>query len=407
LKNNKFQTKQVVCFLFLPAVFMGLDALIPLIVRLKKENWKIYTIIRSSSLIHFLNSTPSYHLILKENSTILKLNSTQEGHYISKKPKILKGLMVILKILFTSKPRIITAEVFDPLFFKLLRCMVSWKGMFYTVSRCPAPYRGYYKDYFVDSLNNPEKRKILNKKPGGYKTYTKKNYCGTYLIHSEFETDNSNIVGFPAKRLKIGYPKFLKSWHEYLEKYEVAWDSEKLKNTDSIIAVLFPLPDIIMFDRHDSVEVFLKEIIQTVRKYYKNELIVLKQKPYVHKNRNQWVEDFISQLNDYHIVLTSMPTPFLAMKAMLEFMIGDSTSCFDFIIREVPCIQHNRYSVGWRKIYPRGDWWGDIGVRKTDTIEELDSAIREVREGKFKPMDINNLKKKIGHYDNDDVFRIL
>tara|TARA_B100000315_G_scaffold257892_1_gene308300 strand:+ start:905 stop:1468 length:564 start_codon:yes stop_codon:yes gene_type:complete len=187
----------------------------------------------------------------------------------------------------------------------------------------------------------------------------------------------------------------------------VFWDHHALEKEKSFIVVLVSFPSAYFYEKGDASDVFIKEICMTVRKHLKNSLIVLKLKPHNNPNVNRWVYEAIKSLGDSKIIMNNTPAPFLAEKASLVFMVSDTTACFDFLIREVPCIEHCRYSKGWLNVYPRGSWWRDVGVKRTTNVDELEQAIVKVKNGTFEVMRRDALINTIKHKENNEFFKTL
>ena len=151
----------------------------------------------------------------------------------------------------------------------------------FCVSKVPAPVPPeWYKFYFVKALNDPTIRKdLLRKTDGRSPAYTKRNYIGRYLIKSAFEATASGIKGYPADRLVIRYPKLFPSWLKYVKDCKVIWDNPMLDNDQPFITVLLLSKFTGIHNTNDSVDRFLADIVESVRKVYPDELIVLKTKP--------------------------------------------------------------------------------------------------------------------------------
>ena len=150
----------------------------------------------------------------------------------------------------------------------------------------------------------------------------------------------------------------------------------------------------------------LTEIIEKIRTYYKDDIIVIKDKPRAGNSTSHWLIDYVASLSDENVVISSVPTPFLAQKSKLMIMAGDTTACFDFIIREVPSIEHARYSDDILKWYPVSSW-STYNVRHTTSVEQLDNAILDIINGDCKAMPISQVKKIISHTDDESFIEEL
>lgn len=315
----------------------------------------------------------------------------------------LKALLILLRIAVSAQVSLITVDNAKSFLGKAIKLLDGFKKNAYCISKVSAPlHPEWYEAYFVRALNDQEIRKnLLGKKPGHFSAYEKKDYIGRYLMYSEYEAKGSDIKGYPDDRLIMGYPKLLPTWLDYAGTCEVNWDHQLLVGDDFFITVLLLSKDVYLYNPDDSVDVFLSEILVSVRRYYKNELIVLKNKPKVGTPVNDWLGDYVEALEDERVILSSVPTPFLAQRSKLMFMVGDTTACFDFIIREVPSIEHVRYSEGLIKNYPEQSGWSTYKICRTSTVTELDQAIADIHAGLFHPMSVAQVKKIISHRDDE------
>jgi hypothetical protein len=387
---------------------MGLENMISLIVRLNKENWHVISIIGSPELERFFDMVPVYKTILEENSVLYRLKPKFKirNKLFTYILNSYRTLFILLKILCSSHPRIIYTDKVVGLRNRILRIISLFKGKFYVISTLHSPLKGFSKDYLLNALNDPEKRKFMGKKPGNFVPYNTGQYFGTFLIHSEFETEDMDIRGYPEDRITIGYPKLQRLWLDYVSDMKVCWDHERLEKEKSFIVVLLSSPGIYLFDETDSCDNFLREILCVIRKFYKDELVVLKPKPYRTKVSSQWFEEVLDEFDDPRIIQTNIPTPFLALKTSMLLMMNDTTASFDFLVKEIPSIIHTRYNEGFMKIC--GGWFHQqLGVRRTSTAEELEAAIKDVKYNCFCPMSIETMKQTISHEDHDEVFKIL
>jgi len=316
----------------------------------------------------------------------------------------LRILLILLRIGLNVGARIITVDVAQSFIGKAIKLLAVFKRNTYCLSKVGAPYHPeYYQFYFVRALNDQEVRKnFLGKTPGSFPIYKKWDYIGRYLMHSQYEAERSDILGYPDERITIGYPKMMPTWVDYAETHEVIWDHPFLECSQPIITVLLLGRDTYMHDPNDSVDVFLEEILTAVRRYYKKELIVLKNKPRLGSPRDDWLDNYLESITDKRVILSSVPAPFLAQRSKLMFMVGDTGGCFDFIIREVPSIEHTRYSEGWIKNYPEQSGWGIFNIPRTSTVSELDQAIKEIHTGQFRALPMEEVKTIISHRDDEN-----
>ena len=84
-------------------------------------------------------------------------------------------------------------------------------------------------------------------------------------------------------------------------------------------------------------------------------------------------------------------------------MVGDTTACFDFVLREVPCIEHTRYAKTYERYYPEQLSWTSYKVIRTSTKAELDKAINSIYTERFQPMPRTQLEEMISHR-HDEYF---
>jgi len=391
------------CYFFFPyRQYITIDAVVPLIVTLEKKGWKVY------SVFYSLQEEKQYYTsvymdILDKHSELvdLKLTRLKSMHGVFQ----FAGFVFFLtKIFFVPGVRMVTFLPVKDIIGKFLKMLGKFKSA-YCISKIPAPiHKEYYESYFVRGLNDQNIRQnVFGKKPGNHPVYKKKDYIGKYLIHSDYESDMADIVGYPDDRLIIGYPKMFSTWFDYVSTYEVKWSNQLLAKKQPFITILLLSKLAYLYNPDDSVDVLLNEAIKTLRIHYKDDLIVIKDKPRAGVTSSDWVADYVKLLNDENIILSSIPTPFLAENSKLMIMMGDTTACFDFIIREVPSIEHARYSEDTLKWYPDISCWSTYKVKRTSSVEELDEAILNVSTGDFKAMPISQVKQIVSHRE-DEVF---
>lgn len=397
-------------FIFFPREFIGVDNLMPVVVVLAAQGYRVISVFPSLTDDEQKTISPSYLTILRSNSIVVDLGLNSKGDGIARKLRrlvsSLKLLKIVLEIILTAAPRVITVRPAAGLVYKLLKNIASVKGFFYCMSRTPAPiHADWYEAYFVKALNDPVMRKdFLGKKPGNYPVGTKRQYIGRYLIHSPYENRAADIVGYPDDRIPVGYPKLLPTWLDYLKTFRPIWDNSRLNDADSFLTILLLSKDIYLFDPKDSVDVFLDEIVSVIRKYFRDELIVIKTKHQLTGSFNNWVYEYVHSLGDDNIIISTTPTPFIAEKTAACFMVGDTTACFDFIIREIPCVEHTRYSEGLLRMYPRGSCWADFGVRRTSTMTQLEAALHDIRSGRFEVMRRKDLNRLLSQPEGEEIF---
>ena len=395
------------CYFFFPPMqYIAIDAAIPLVVTLAKKGWKVYSVFYS---LHTEEQyyTQTYMDVIKEHSVIIDLKITKLKSW-QKPVRLSYYVWFLIKSIFRPKVRFITMLPAKDILGKLLK-ILSRFNQIYCMSKVPAPlHKEYYESYFVNALNDQNIRvNILGKSTGNYDAYQKKDYIGKYLISSEYENQMSDIVGYPDDRLIIGYPKIFPTWLEYVADYHVNWTNKLLDKNQKIITILLLSKDVYFYNQDDSVDILLTEIIEKIRTYYKDDIIVIKDKPRAGNSANHWLTDYVASLSDENVVISSVPTPFLAQKSKLMVMAGDTTSCFDYIIREVPSIEHARYSDDTLKWYPEISGWGKYNITRTSSVDELNSAISDIHTGNFKPMSVSQVKKIISHTDDESFIEEL
>ena len=388
------------CYVFFPPMqYIAVDAAIPLIVTLASKQWKIYSVFYSLQK-EKPYYTSTYMDILKKHSELIDLKMT--------KIKSLHGLFrfgcytgFLIKVLFSANVRLITFLPAKNILDKLLKICGTFKRS-YCLSKVSAPiHKEYYEAYFVRALNDQNIRQnIFGKKAGEFPAYRKKDYIGKCLIHSDYEKSMADIVGYPDDRIIIGYPKIFSTWLDFVSTYEVRWSNQLLDNKQEFITILLLSKQVYLYEPNDSVDVLLREAIKTLRIHYKDDLIVIKNKPRAGVTSNDWVVDYVQSLNDENIIISSIPTPFLAENSKLMVMMGDTTACFDFIIREVPSIEHARYSEDTLQWYPDISCWSTYKVKRTSSVEELNEAILNISTGDFKAMPLPQVKQIVSHRED-------
>jgi hypothetical protein len=311
----------------------------------------------------------------------------------------------------TTKPRVITVGNFSTDIGKIqkfLKAISKFKGIYYIIQNYNAPMSfSYVKEYYLNGLNDPEQRRILGKGSGNnFEPYPVKDHLGTILLQSKYEDERADFFGFSKERLYLGYFKLHDAWLEKVKQYSF-FENNLLEQEDSIIVIVTKKSGKYLFDSEDTYLTLLKETVKQVRKYYPDRLIVIKPKPFKRADTNDWIPPFVDSLNDKKITIDYTPLTFTATKTIVALFNIPSTAYFDFVINNVPCIEHVRYGENHKKVHPNDSYLQEFGAIKTSNVEELDKAISTVKDGTFKIMSNNSLKKHIEHNDDKNTFETL
>ena len=261
----------------------------------------------------------------------------------------------------------------------------------------------FLKEYYLNGLNDPEQRRILGKEPGNFEAYSKKDCLGTILLQSKYDDKRADLFGFPKNRLYTGYYKLHESWLKTVLDNPCG-GNKILENEKSFIVIITKKGGEHWFDSEEDPQILLEETVEYIRKHYKYTLILIKTKLYKTDDSNDWLRSFVEHYNDKRIIIDITPLAFTAPKTIAAFFNISSTAYIDFVINEVPCITHERYGRNYYKVHPKGSFLPDFGVLRTSTVEELDRAISTVKDGTFKIMNRDSLKKHIEHVNDEKVF---
>ena len=161
------------------------------------------------------------------------------------------------------------------------------------------------------------------------------------------------------------------------------------------------------FDSDNDYLESINESIRSIRAIYPSILIVLKPKSFRTINANDWILEYIESLNDEQIIVDCTPLTFTAHKAILAIFNIASTAYFDFVVHDVPCIEHSHYGKTYYRINPNGSYMKSYGAVITSTENELVEAINMVKSQSFPVFGKSNLENMIGHENTTVEFQNL
>ena len=269
----------------------------------------------------------------------------------------------------------------------------------------PIPFR-HLKEYYLDGLCDPVKRSVLGAAPGTFNAYSGKKLVGTLLLQSRYEDKRADLFGLPKNRIYMGHYKLREPWLKYVKENRY-WGNEAMKKEKSYIVIITKKETEYLFDSKNEAQVLLKETIEHIRRFYKETLIVIKPKPFKTVEANDWVKDVVDGFDDKRLVIDFTPLVFTAPKSMMVIFNSPSTAYFDFMINEIPCIEHARYGNNYYNFHSKGSYLSDFGVFKTSTVEELDNALSKVKNGTLRVMSRDSLKEHIRHENFEKVLETL
>lgn len=398
--------KKTVAYLFVPGAFVGLENLVPFLVKLKSEGFSVRTVVVERFMREAIRAVPDYARALGENSEVVHVDYSSKDSRFRKAWSFFRYFVAVARLAATPSVAVFTFQPVKGALDRVLRCVSRVRGRFYVLSKAnaPVPLGRFMAD--EDAMKNPEKKRFLRKK----KDTQGSEFFGTYLMHSRGEERVADLLNYPKDRRVIGYPKMMAAWRDYVSRAEVAWDPPELfKERD--IAVVLPLePDLYYFDPADSTGRFFAEILGAIRKRYPDLLVVLKPKPRPQKSlagKDDWIDALVRDCGDPRVVVSRTPNPFLTRKAVMAFSMGETTALFDYVMAGIPCVEHARYARGWREIYPNGTYWQEFGLTCTDSAPELDAAVDAIHAGRFSDGTRERIAELFPHDENREAFDAL
>jgi len=388
----------------MPKAFVGFDTMIPFVTCLKEYNdWEIHCIFLNMSQYSHLERIPVYEKILKESANIYIL-----------KPGSLMGSVynivnIFIRLLFSLKPRIITVggQTAKGKIRKLIKFISRIKGQYYVLPNYNAPMpMEFFNNYYMKALCDANLRNILGKKPGKFDAYIDKRLVGELLLQSEYEDERADLFGFPEQRKYLGYYKLHKPWLDKVVNNNY-FQNKRLQEASECVFIATKKSGKYFFNSDTDYLELLNDSIRSVRKLYPDTLIVLKPKPFQTIEVNDWIPDYVDSLNDDQVIVDSTPLTFTAHKAILAIFNIASTAYFDFVVQDVPCIEHARYGENYCWVNPHGSYMKNYGVVKTSTEDELVKAISMVKSQTFPIFGQKNIVNDIGHTNAIDGFEKL
>lgn len=390
--------REKTCYVFVPGAMIGLENALPFAVSLNERGWRVVCVIIHEHMSGLIGELPDYKRILEEVSEVVHVGFDTRNGKFRKLLAFARFLTTVARMALTRDPRIVTLQPVKEIFLKTLALFSCFKGHFYVLSKanCPIPFSRYSAD--DNAMKDPESRRMMHKK----RTSLKAGFMGRHLMHSHADVPVADLLNMPADRIVIGYPKLMEAWRKRIADFDTTWDSQELAATEKIVTVILIEPNVYFFDPDDAPPTFLREILNTVRKHFPDELIVLKTKPipqFAKARDYSWIDEILEERRDPRVVMTNVPNPFLARKSLAVFAVGESTACFDYVAAGVPFVEHSRYGEAWLKIYPRGSFWTEYGMCHTQTPAELDAAVSRIKNGSFPVLNAGAVREKFGQPD--------
>ena len=172
-------------------------------------------------------------------------------------------------------------------------------------------------------------------------------------------------------------------------------------NTREILTVLLTYPHFQWFRPERNFYTLLDEAIEALRVAFPDTPIFLKAKPR-YKEHNFFGEDNIRRREGVYLTACSLAA--LATRSRLGLSIHETSGVFDFMTQGVPAIEYADYAPAWTEIFPvPSPWTGLPGFRLTQSVNELNQALADVRDKTFIG-DPVALADAIGHRENLDIF---
>ena len=207
----------------------------------------------------------------------------------------------------------------------------------------------------------------------------------------------------------IGLPRLYSSWREAVARIGGPILEDELRAlgldpaTPRIATIVLTATEYIWFDSRDEFLRLLDEAVAAIRSQFADLPILLKAKPaYLRKGFYTGLEE---HCDDPRIRLTTCALSVLASRSALAVAINETSGIFDFVLSQVPCIEHGSYNKAWLDIYgSKTAWAGTPGFVFTESREALDAAVRSVREGTFPVRSGETFASHFGHVEDLSVF---
>ena len=392
------------CFIFMPQAFVGFDSVIPFVTCLKEYNdWNVHCLFFNRSQFEQLECIPIYEDILKESSSIYILKS---GSWMRSYFNIIN---IFIRFLFALNPRVISisGETQKGKIRKLIKLISVIKGKYYVLPNYNAPMpMEFFENYYTKALCNNAVRKKLGKKPGKFDAYKDKRLIGELLLQSDYDNERADFFGHPKLRKYLGYYKLHEPWLNKIadDKYI---QNDKLRIASKCVFLITKKAGEYFFDSYKDYIESISESIRAVRTVYPNILIVIKPKPFRAVGVNDWILEYIESLDDEKIVVDYTPLTFTAHKAILAIFNIASTAYFDFVVNDVPCIEHARYGKTYYQINPNGSYMQNYGAVRTSNEGELVEFITKVKNEFFPIFGKSSIENMIEHKAAADGFSKL
>jgi hypothetical protein len=282
-------------------------------------------------------------------------------------------------------------------------------GKYYVLPAYNTPLpMNYIENYYYKGLNNPEMRIILGKnKNGRFSSYSDRNTMGKVILQSKFDEERSNFHGYKNDKVYTGCIKMYPAWVTEVNS-NTYFDNKKLRESDSCIVIIGFKPHKYFYDNLDEYEKILGETIDGIRKFYPSTLIVVKLKALEVRDNNKWIYKFLDTYNDENLIADYSPLPFLAKKAIFAVLNQASTSFFDFMINQVPYIEHAHYGLNFNSVQSEGSFLRNFKATvSTKNVTELEEAILMIKNNNFPIMSEKEIVNRFNYINDTEIFKKL
>ena len=201
-----------------------------------------------------------------------------------------------------------------------------------------------------------------------------------FLLFHELNKDWANSLGY-TKQYVIGFTKFYSEWISLLNKY----NRENFQDHIVIFSRQENHPYYMDSDKYKSLII---ESYESIRKYYRDNMIVIKPHP---REDITLINNIIDKEKMKNIQISWCHSGILSKNAILAISFWTS-AVFDSLSLNIPTIEFYKEATNFRQAEPKGSLYKLHGIESVETKEDLIKMIERIKTKNYQfPPIINEL----------------
>jgi hypothetical protein len=387
--------KQRRIYWFASGNFVFNDKIIPIILELARQGARVETILFTESSVRQLLGDTPYGKWVRSFTCVRRILTVRNPTLFCRLR--LYAHVVFLWICFRLRRGYIVffdAKGSTPVT-RLLGEIARTRGR---VIVYPAWYADAWHGFdWTGMWTDPEKRALLMKGPP--KPPAAPNVHDTLLVYNRSMVEHGACTQ-RDRHAVVPQPKLQPWWDSFVRAHPPEYDNPALASLDEWIVLLTRGMGNYLFPSDSDVDVLIDEVMRTVRTVFPDMPVVIKPKLSVD---HVWLREYIASHGYANVYISESPIGVLAHRARAGVTIGHTTGQFEFVSPHAPWIEHCRYSVTWRQLYPSLSYTERYGGYWSQTPEELSMLFTRLRDEQL-PARLDIVRDAIGFFEQPISF---